>query len=301
MPRSRSHTASTEMRARRTKYDEEEAYENESLASALESNDAGRHVARIAHLYFDRMPSLTQADYELHLISLVRKVLGPSPMPNDATQDWGWLGSVSHLHLPKSLREEINRDLESTFNKDKWPSEEQKAFRVFQLLDPHEPNNLFSVVFKRPKSQYQYLFPISDLPPRTEQLLNVWRSGLREVHIPALYAELCGDVPRSPEGFLQLDLSDWFTFRIVNWYVGNLSRTPSLSTGSSSFVSMPANTGPALKLLPVNFATATVQDIFAGNPALELLTSFFEVFLPHSGDSSGLEKRPCSIFRWCIL
>lgn len=286
---------------RLTALDEEQQYANELLGQALANNEGGRHVARIAHLYFARMPNLTPADYEQHIMSLVRKIFGPSPMPTGSAVEWGWLGSFNSpaagkLSLPRSLKEELRRDFDSTFNKDKWGSEEQKAFRVFQLLDPEENENLFSVVYFRPFNQFHYPFALSELPPRTEETLNVWRLGSQDVYVPALYVQLCGEPPRIVDGYLQIDLADWFTLRFVNWFVGDLNRSPHVIQSQLRLSNHDDRR--------MSFDMLSVGDLIAGNPALETLLSYLESFMPHEGKVSCSERklsaRACAVFRWSI-
>jgi len=287
---------------RLTKVDEVQQYANDSLATVLENQDSGRHVARVAHLYFARMSTLTQADLEVHLLTLMKKMFGPSPtLPTDS----GWMGSDNITGMPHSVADELKRDLDSTFDDQKWNAEQLKLFRMFQLLYPFEKENLFKVVYCRKITQFQYFFPISDLPPRTAKVLNIWKSGKSAVVVPQLYVTLCGSPPRIIEGYLQLDLCDWFTIRFLNWFVGTgLPQTKAVVISGSLFQNVESKTKTVRKL---SLNSLSVADVTAGNPALELLLSYFTVFLPYERTSGAKVKsseeispRMCAVFRWSI-
>jgi len=285
---------------RLTKVDETQQYASDTIAQVLENQDRARHVARVAHLYFARHPVLPQADLEVHLLSLIRKIFGPSPMIGS---DWGWMGSMSFRDLPRSIRDELRRDLDSTFDESKWSAEHLKGFRVFQLMVPGEPENLFAVIYCRPNGPYQYLFPLADLPARTEELLQVWRAGRVDIVIPELYREVFGDPVRMVEGFLQLDLADWYTLRFLNWYSGYVARSPQQQQSQSSLdQSAAASSGPGKRGHASLYATS-LTDLKAGNPPFELLHEYVETFIPHARtdqENELVSLRAKAVFRWAI-
>ena len=271
---------------RLTRVDEEEQYLNETLSTVIKAAHSGRHFARIAHLYFARTPTLSQADLETNLLTLFEKVFGPSPMKNT---ERGWLGASYSPDLPKNVWSEICRDLDSTFDINKWESEQLKVFRVVQLLHPKEKENLFHVVYRRKNISFQYFYPICDLPPRTERILRIWRQGQYQVYVPELYIELCGGHPPVVENYLQLYLSDLFTMRFLNWFTGSCHLNHQTSANSQ------------IKKKKKGSLFSTVPDALAGNPPLEILFAYMQVFLTFSsGAQESIPLRSQAIFRWAI-
>ncbi|KAH9261457.1 hypothetical protein BASA81_000101 [Batrachochytrium salamandrivorans] len=308
---------------RLTKADEVEQYAQESLKSALDGNDSGRHVARVAHLYLasNQLFHLSAQDWEVNLLALCSKVFGPLPT---SPPEFGWFGSVTVMNwagkLPANgqlLWEEIDRDVDVVFavENNKYDSENLKALRLIQLLHPQQALNFFHLCYNedsdsayQQRPNYRYPFPLSELSPHSQEVLRKWHLGKQQVFVPELFVSVCGgDItlscpPPTQLAFLHLSLSDWFTFRFLNWFA--MANVPSKSASPHHIVinahvlqNLPHNLSGLLPTFASAHLPRSLREVLRGNAHLELLSAYMDYFFRTASPATPRQR---AIFRWSV-
>ena len=120
-----------------TDFDRQQNYEEETLGDAVNSEDACRHAARVAHLYLARTKFLNNSDYEKWLPLLFDKLFGTCeivarvPKTSNDIEHMGWISKLKEVSLGvegRSINERLKNNLALTFMDKTKPENKNRGF-----------------------------------------------------------------------------------------------------------------------------------------------------------------------------